>query len=277
MKTILKLFLPCVLVQFLWVSPLRAQTVAITGYDIILIAGQSNAVGYGRYETAAVPTDPNILEFACPPENRHGCTLDNRTLQMANDPLSHLDSQRVRAVGFGMSFAQAYRKQNPTRQVILVPAAIGSTSVLPYWDESAFKPANWRWLDPDGRDSNLYVKAVHSVRKAVEAAKAAGGGDVHFAAILWAQGESDIKNILCGDSVHSSVAPPPSGCTQLKLSAYKDELRKVIQGFRSDLPRSTGGEVPFLAVGASPSWVKSLKDAHDANPSNPPSPNISRR
>lgn len=136
------------------------------GTDVVLLAGQSNMVGFGLGFDAALDgtPDPRILQWSR--------TGTRGRIVPATDPLRHPGVAEGR-VGLGLSFARAYlATRAPGRSVLLVPAAVGGTGF-----------ANGRWNPGD----DLFEGAVRRTRAALAAAP-----NACLAAILWHQGESDV-------------------------------------------------------------------------------------
>jgi hypothetical protein len=129
-------------------SPLLPQS----SRDVFLLAGQSNMAGRGVVEAADKQPLPGISVFT-----------KEKTWAPAVDPL-HFDKPAIAGVGLGRTFAATLQKQAGLREIGLVPAAMGGSS-LQEWS-------------PGGVLFN----------NAVERTKAAGG---RLRGILWHQGESD--------------------------------------------------------------------------------------
>ncbi|WP_176428722.1 sialate O-acetylesterase [Nodularia sp. NIES-3585] len=139
------------------------------GFDVFIIAGQSNAVGRGK------PID-NILD-----------TSSNRVFQMpsqgpdkdmviaAIDPLVHNGKIHPGTVGFGLTFAKLYADTIPNnRQVLLVPVANGGTGFV----DNQWNPGNPSF-NLAVQQSNLALTYPNS----------------KLMGILWLQGETDYKQI----------------------------------------------------------------------------------
>jgi hypothetical protein len=133
------------------------------GYDVVLLVGQSNMVGWGQGpdnpRDAAV--DPRVFQWN-----------PTRGIISARDPLAHQGASRY--VGLGLTFGKTYVQALPSdRRVLLVGAGWGGTSVI-----------SGRWK-PGG---DLFKGAVARAN----AAMAAAGPGAKFAGILWHQGEADV-------------------------------------------------------------------------------------
>lgn len=137
----------------------------ITGYDIILLAGQSNMVGRGQNVNADIDTiDFRILQYAD--------ALSAVTL--ARDPLYNLDGS-VRTVGMGMTIARNHLNAIPSnRGVILIPSADGGTG---------FSDGFWQ-VGGTG-----YNTAVANTNLALNYK----GLDNKIVAMCWHQGEKDMS------------------------------------------------------------------------------------
>ncbi|KQM86881.1 hypothetical protein ASE70_17380 [Sphingomonas sp. Leaf22] len=93
---------------------------AVAGYDVILLAGQSNMVSRsGPISATLDATDDRILQYG----------FDSQTITLASDPLDSQD-EGADTVSMGLSLAKAYiadGKLAPNRKVLLVPVAKGDT------------------------------------------------------------------------------------------------------------------------------------------------------
>lgn len=134
------------------------------GYDVFVLAGQSNMVGrYGPVDATLDATDSRILMYG----------FDAQTVSLAADPLDHQD-ETANTVGMGVSFAKAYIAAGllgSARQVLLVPVAKGSTSFV-----SGF------WRAGGGGDAPAIART--------NAAMSLPGNNI-LKGILWHQGEGD--------------------------------------------------------------------------------------
>jgi len=107
---------------------------SFTGYDVFVIAGQSNAVGVGAGPYVDVlkskSLDAKIFQLG-----RYG--TDNKKIIPGQDVLQHFSyTPRTTTIGFGMAFARRYaRWMDKNRKVLLIPAAMGGTSVLQWLGE----------------------------------------------------------------------------------------------------------------------------------------------
>lgn len=162
-----------------------------TGYDIIVIAGQSNAVGAGKWPGGIVGIDPLKADV---PELDERIFQVNRyepqlSLVSGSETLQHIGFRDNKdAVGFGMSFARRYvAGLNKSRKVILIPAARGGVSI----DE---------WLGGEVIDpvTNQNINLLESLRERLSFAlsqKSVDGKPLanKFVALLWQHGEADIR------------------------------------------------------------------------------------
>ena len=192
-------------------------------YDVFIISGQSNAVGYGAdgqywtdfdFEFDATPVD-GVKQWG-----RWGSVANS--IINATEPLHHNDTitnpanyltpsaASPRQVGFGFSFGKAY-KAATGRNVLLVPCARGAQPI------SAF-----------ARGTELYNDMVQRAQAAVNSVV----GNT-LAGILWHQGESDCEN---GNSATS----------------FAGALSSLISDLRADLSALS---LPFIIGGFVPAWV----------------------
>lgn len=137
------------------------------GYDVWLLAGQSNSVGNGHSFDADLDTPhPRIFQRSTGGSNAG-------LIVPANDPLTHISTTMTGLIGPWMTFARALINDLPAdRKILLCPQAINGSS---------FHAGHWQ------ANSGTYFQ------QAVAAANAALALDPadRFAGILWCQGESD--------------------------------------------------------------------------------------
>jgi hypothetical protein len=168
-------FLPLLTIAFLSIPVLTASGqwfvesgAFITGYDVVLIAGQSNAAGWGHFHTQVYdPTDPRIVQL---PDAIAGPVI------RAEDPLSFPDYSYANGLqgsdrmGAALTFARCYRG------VLLVPAAYAGTNIIG-------GGAEWTSGNPGGR---LFENAIKQAGRAL-----ALNARNTFVGIFWSQGESE--------------------------------------------------------------------------------------
>jgi hypothetical protein len=193
------------------VSPANQSEAASLAYDIIIVAGQSNAVGSGMGAFSDDRSrDALILQL--------GRFADEKKIVQATDGLQHWDFPFNQTyAGLGMSFAREYAKNLSTnRRVLLIPVAKGGSSIL-------------QW----SRDQTYYSDMINRVKYALSL-----NSQNRIVAFLWHQGETDILGVAARNSSLSTAA------------AYGTRLQTLIQSVRSDLAASgsfpvlTGGYVP---------------------------------
>lgn len=138
-----------------WFFPsLAAPLFAQSGRDVFLLTGQSNMAGRGVIEEQDKVPLPGISVLT-----------KERIWAPAIDPL-HFDKPTIVGVGLGRSFAATVQKQDGLKEIGLVPAAFGGSSLQ-------------EWSPGSAHFTN-----------AVERTKAAGG---RLRGILWHQGETDSR------------------------------------------------------------------------------------
>lgn len=136
-----------------------------TGFDVFLLAGQSNMVGWNSDRDPALDTpDPRIFQLGSAGTHKNN-------LIPATDPLEHPSGNR--GVGPAMRFSKAYLDSLPSgRRVLLVPSAVGATG----FSDNRWNPGN-----------DLFEQAVARANIAM-----AVNPNNRFVAILWHQGETDV-------------------------------------------------------------------------------------
>ncbi len=195
--------------------------------DVILVAGQSNAVGFDA-KASELPADPDDREilfwWRCgdPPPDAHDSTSGGRRW-------THLQPQPVGAPkakdtatrqygnfsqpegGFGpeIGLARHLNDVAPSRRLAVVKAAFSGTGIRKDWNPK----------DKIGESGACYRALVAEARAALGAAEASGK-KMRFRAFVWVQGEGDANP---GDAPH-----------------YADALAEMIAALRADL------EVPDL-------------------------------
>lgn len=219
------------------------------GYDVILLAGQSNMYGNGVLvsgEPDGVP-DPRIFMW----------NPASRTIVQAKDPFLHIGHPVPKVGGLGMTLAKAYLKTLPAnRKILLVGGAAGGTSFNEFvkegramWDFNTrtFKTVtnlHRRWiptLDPVvGGD--LYRGVVRFSNEAM----AAAGPTARFVAIAWHQGESD--------------AVFGGGPT------YATNLHNLITAFRSNI-NGASSRTPVVVGELNPCFMASCPNRTGIRPS----------
>ncbi len=164
-----------------------------TGYDIYLMAGQSNMVGQGVSADGLQDfNDPRVFQFG-------GAAKDPRyrTIFLGNDPAHHEEGVNNKKVSPIFSFGRTMAlKTARSRRILLVPVAHSGTALI-----------NNLW----GVGGKLYENAITQANLAIQAAKAEFI-ESDFKGIVWLQGEQDFN------------------ATQ---NVYAKALDDMVMGFRS--------------------------------------------
>lgn len=183
------------------------------GYDVIVVAGQSNAVGNGTTIATSYtdPTDPRIYRWVTSGCGVAALASYKSLITLASDPLGHPDT--ISTVGPGMEFARWYVDTVPAnRRVLIVPTAVSGTQLIP----------------AGGWSGTLSDNAIAYANAAI----AAAGAHARVAAILWVQGESD------------ALASASAATYETALDAVIAKLRAGITGASSSTPFVLGSMVP---------------------------------
>ncbi|GEO17535.1 sialate O-acetylesterase [Microvirga aerophila] len=194
------------------------------GFDVILLAGQSNMVGFtgpGTEDALIDWTHDRIFQWSPTGGNGNDATYAQRLLK-ARDPLLWPGLQNLPEFGTewgpsaGMEFARKLLPFTPPgRSIVLVPAAVGGTALV-----------GSDWSSPNGTQFNLAVQAATSAIDALPNAR--------LTHILWVQGESDVLNGVAA-------------------SAYQAALDATLQAFRTQIPNA---EDAFILIGQMvPEWI----------------------
>jgi len=190
---------------------------ADAGYDIWILAGQSNMEGRGLpYDTTRLdPIDPRIFQYSS------SGTWANQ-INAAVDPLDMYGTVK-QGIGPGMQFARWQAGVIPAnRRILLVPVAAGGTAFAP---NISGETHTWNVAAPDDANS-LY----NFMLRQAKAAKAAAGPGARFAGVLWLQGESD------------ALSSTPRATYEAHLDALIDGTRAALGV--ADLPFVIGQMIP---------------------------------
>jgi len=222
-----------ILISFLLINNEESfeATSNLETYDIIIIAGQSNSVGFGR-RNHLTPTLFGATSSEDLPDPNIDMYCKNGTIRKAQHPIDSLYGWNSRncivpktgitpglgpvgnsfdnsnAVGLSLQFAKEYIKSNKktNSKALIVGCGMGGTgfinpvSRIPYW----WRPANsttHNYVDDkgnpqrDSRDNIVTSKIVTSLylmtKTKLTEMKAKVNPNSKVVAILWHQGESD--------------------------------------------------------------------------------------
>src|SRR4051812_36045861 len=134
----------------------------ISGYDVVVLAGQSNMVGYhGPIDPKLDASDPRIFQWG------------RDAMSVATEPLQH-PGQTTGTIGLGLTFAKNYANQRlqSGRGVLLVPVAAPGTG----FSTECWNPGN-----------TCYETAVRRTTDAL-----ASNPNNRVVGFLWLQGEADV-------------------------------------------------------------------------------------
>jgi lysophospholipase L1-like esterase len=195
-------------------STLHAET-----RDLILVAGQSNAVGFDAYATElpADASDKDVMfwwRVGDPPPDEHDVTSGGKWTHLQPQPKGSPKKKNNAARqygnfekaegGFGpeIGFAREL-KAKEGKPLAIIKAAFSGTAVAQDWNP-----------DDPGIGGSCYRALVETVKSALAAAKAQNL-ELKFRALVWVQGESDAT---------SAYAP-----------LYTKNLAHMLTRLRSDL------------------------------------------
>lgn len=199
------------------------------GADLVVLAGQSNALGYGL-TAADLPAD--LVE----------ATARSDVLIWQGDRFAPLtpgtntgSPRQPRTWGPEVGFARAWREAHPGRRLYLVKHARGSTPLAP--------AAGPDWSPASGE---LFAEATAKV-EAAKAALVAQGLTPRLTGVLWLQGEAD-----AGDPATAQ--------------AYSGNLTGLIRAMRLDLsaPQAVVVVAKIPDWGGSAREVRAAQAAVDA-------------
>jgi Carbohydrate esterase, sialic acid-specific acetylesterase len=142
-------------------EPHLVNSVNSSNTDLYLLIGQSNMAGRGTVEDEDRVVHERVFNF-----NKEGAVVP------AVDPL-HFDKPKVCGVGPGRTFGLQVALAHPSKNILLVPCAVGGTSIE-VWQAGAY--------DPD-----THTHPYDDMVKRVVMASALG----QWKGVLWHQGSSD--------------------------------------------------------------------------------------
>ncbi len=188
------------------------------GYDIVVIAGQSNAVGAGRgsvFENSYY-TQPSVLSNICQVGRNLNADRSINIIDGGTRELQHVSYQDDGNHGFGQSFARRYSRHllQSGRKLLIVPVAKGATSILA-WDHLV--------QNLSGRNDSryLYANMITRIHKALRQ-----NPENKLVAVLWQQGEADIMAMSGGNSWHLVDHEPlnPNRFFEFHSNVYRNRL-----------------------------------------------------
>lgn len=215
------------------------------GFDIIILAGQSNMQGSGTpYSTLSDPPHSQVFQYAASGSSAGQIVQANEPLQMPS---------LGAGIGPGLAFGRLYAASVPqNRRVLLVPTAVGGTPLVPTtgttWNSSV--------------SNSLYAQMV----SLAQAALVAAGPNSRFVACLWVQGENDAINAVTttqyGNALDALVSKLrydlnlpdlPFICGQMvpdqlpRIFQSRTEINGVHAGISSRLTKTAFAPGPFGA------------------------------
>lgn len=200
-----------------------------TAYDIIVVAGQSNAEGNGRsLKTTLFPyyrTDSDIKMLKHIPHIVWKNVSPSRKIQIIKftDSYSFKDAAPFRAgsYGFSLFFAKLYKEKylQKGRKILLLNTAIGGTS---------FCCNHW------GKGEPLSVNTMHMAQETLKV-----NTENRIKCVLWHQGESD-----------SDIDLPEN--------YYYDKLKEFVTDFRTTI----GNDLIFIFGDMQQNWKKTMPNSY---------------
>lgn len=213
-----------------------------TGYDVIIMAGQSNAVGFGWGETdTPFIENPEIIEISDTykmkfVQDENG----NSKLDLVFPPLENqlyfgtakeMDAYDRKNASLANSFAAEYVKAGllkTGRKLLIVKTSIGGTGFTKkYWTEGGI----------------CRTRMFYMVDNALKLSE-----DMKIVAFLWHQGEHD-------------AFERPERTTEERKAFYKAELKNLLTDVRKHYKEYT---FPIIAGEFVREWMKEYKSACDA-------------
>lgn len=141
-------------------------------YDVVILAGECNAVGLGKGEKEFIP-DERIKELL---RSESFNTRKNPSFPLGQYILRTAGLRNKGMIGFYLFFGKKYEKEllRPGRKLLFIKAAS---------EGSGFSNGCW------GKNDYLYLNMVDMAKRIK-----LGNPDNKIVAVLWHQGETDILN-----------------------------------------------------------------------------------
>ncbi len=238
--------------------------VTVKGYDIIIVAGQSNAVGRAIVELGDEIVPPHLHRNSFVNRVKQLGRYDNSMNQViaAQEPLHHNLNSRLAAgqnahdrnagrdpnypyyrAGFAYNFAlRVVRSLSANRKVLLVPVARGGTSILA-WDNRPTTNHRGRTLATD----ELFFDMLDSVGVALNKV-APGSGSANqnrIIGMIWQQGEADfLAQVNSNHPLHGEMNP----------WIYRERLKRFMSVTRFYLSHRFGINDHFPILVGQMSW-----------------------
>lgn len=206
-------------------QPALAADIGIQGYDILVVGGQSNAVGWG------IPDGPNsaISNHKIFQWDWQKSGIED---QPAQEPIKTPAAANPRKIhGFSLPFAQIYSQKvlARNRALLIINGAVGGSSI--------------REWTPQGEH---YTRLISAVQKVLQQPKLSN----KVIGILWHQGEADVK----------LAATDPDW--RIKGAHYQNQLHDIVLAFQKDLVGRDAQTPVFIAGEMSREWTehRNIKD-----------------
>jgi hypothetical protein len=220
-KTAMSFATALIVLVYALLLPLGSSPLAAEGYDIVIIAGQSNATdrGDGAFTPSFPGQDARIRQIGRFGDDDMQVVAVGRLHDgIVWGGLQHwTDKPKRYFMGFALPFARIYARRQlaPNRTVLIVPAAKGGTSIR-------------SWLGESGQPSlDIYPDMLARVQRA----KSQPGRN-RIVAFLWHQGEADLM---------AGMAP----------KTYREKRIEFFSRVRSDIP----GAYPILTAKFTAAWL----------------------
>ena len=208
-------------------------------YDIILLAGQSNAYGYGKGESDnpwQERDDVMMLKndfkecYKHPYENTTYIDIiaeEDGYIEIAKE---NLENDKCKTIGcFALTFAKMYAEKylKKGRKVLIVYTPVGGTG---------FKGEHWREAD------KMFLRMVDMMDSAISLNK-----NNKVVAVLWHQGEHDAYENR-----------------DLNFEDIKEFYDEKFGEFFNFVREKYGKDIPFICAGFTPTFVNEFRKGSDA-------------
>ncbi|QDU89315.1 hypothetical protein Pla175_27040 [Pirellulimonas nuda] len=149
-------------------------------WDLYLLGGQSNAVGWNTHQSA----------LPAPLQAPQTDVLFFNGVDGSWGPLAPGSGNNANAFGPEITFGRTLADDNPGRQIAIVKHAVGATDLIQEWN-------------PDDPGANEYDRLLDTLHSAVTALPAADTFSVK--GMLWMQGEKDTSSAPTAAAYHTNL------------------------------------------------------------------------
>jgi GH35 family endo-1,4-beta-xylanase len=206
--------------------------IPVQDYDIFIVVGQSNSVGFGRSIDSTIAKIGNIMDDDynnTPNDNIKQLKQDSTTIDFAKEQLDYIWEGNGEKYGFTLSFARQYvreRKLGSNRKVLLISSGMGGTGFF----NIDYANGHWR-RDPTPTSTRRRMYDVTLERLKNGISPGLVGPNSMVKGIFWLQGESDASYVNGNPPVITGDPRVITG-DPTKIQLYKSYLLNTLNNLR---------------------------------------------